>query len=589
MALDDLMRKGLAAQQAGRHDEARAIYQQVLAAEPKRPDALHYLGLIASQLGDFGPALDLMKWAVALRPDVPQFHANLGNALRACGRRTEAIDCYHAALRINPQSATYRVNLGNTLWELGQLDDARSALAEATRLAPNSAPGHQGLGLVHKDLGQLDEAIAAFRRTAELDPSLVSAASGYLYTLNYHPGYDPEQISAEHRRWAFVHADPLTAAAAPLTNDPTPDRRLRVGYVSSCFRDHAVNFFFEPLLGAHDRDVVEVFCYSDVAAPDDVTRRLQTLAHGWRLLVGQDDAAVAETVRRDRIDVLVDLNGHMGAHRLLAFARRPAPVQVTYIGYQATTGMTAMDYRLTDDHADPTGQTDGWHTERLLRLPGAFFCYRPPAESPDVVPPPCLSNGSITFGSFNAFAKITPSVLATWAEILRQVPDSRLHLLVPRSTSLQERVQRLMSDHGIVPDRIVFVGRAARHEYLLAYQNVDVALDPFPFNGHTTTCDALWMGVPVVAMCGRSYVQRYGSTALVALGLDDLLATGREEYIGTAVRWARDFARLAQLRTKLRRKMASSVLCDDKAFAAKVESAYREMWRKWCYSRVAIV
>jgi predicted O-linked N-acetylglucosamine transferase (SPINDLY family) len=585
MTADELMRQGLAAHQAGRLDETRAIYEQVLAVDPRRPDALHYLGLLLSHLGDFGPALDLMERALALRPDVPQFHANLGNALRACDRRTEAAERYHAALRLKPDSPIYRLNLGNTLWELGRLDEALSALEEAAQRAPDSAAVHNGLGLVYKDLGRLDEAISSLQRAVELDPSLIVAASGWLYALNYQPSYSPEQIFAEHRQWAAAHADPLTAVAPANENDPTPERRLRVGYVSSCFRDHAVNFFVEPLLKAHDRDAFEVFCYSDVVCPDDVTRRLQTTADRWQSLVGLNAAAVAELIRHDGIDILVDLNGHMGAHRLLAFARRPAPVQATYIGYQATTGMAAMDYRLTDAHADPPGQTDAWHTEKLVRLPESFFCYEPPAECPDVVPPPCLTSGEVTFGSFNAFAKVTSDVLSVWAEILRQTPGSKLNLIVPQSASLVERVRRLMSQDGISPNRIVFVPRAARSEYLLAYQRVDIALDPFPFNGHTTTCDALWMGVPVIAMCGRRYVERYGGTAIVALGLADFLATSCKDYIAAAVRLARDSERLAEIRAALRQRMAESALCDASGFAAKVEAAYRQMWKTWCSSK----
>ncbi len=557
---------------------ARSLYESVLASEPQHPDALHFLGLVYSQEGNFGPALDLMESALALRPDLPQFHGNLANALRACGERARAVQQYHAALQINPHSATYRLNLGNTLWELEQFEDAHHQFCEALRRAPELAEAHHGLGLVYKDLGLIDEALASLRRALELKPAFANAASAWLYMMNYHPDREPEEIFAEHCRWGKVHADPLTAAAPAPQNDRDPKRRLRVGYVSSCFRDHAVNFFVEPILEAHDRRSFEVLCYSDVTAQDRVTDRLRSLVPLWRSIIGLSNVAAADLIRRDEVDILVDLNGHMGSHRLLMFAMRPAPIQATYLGYQATTGMKGMDYRLTDAGADPPGLTERWHTETLVRIPEAFFCYRPPIESPAVNALPCRSQGSITFGSFNNFSKVTPQVLTVWAELLRRLPDARLHLLVPDAASLRHRVLEIFRVHGDCASRVSFVPRGRRGDYLRRIQAVDIALDPFPFNGHTTTCDALWMGVPVVVMRGRSYVQRYGSTPLLCLGLDDLVAETPEKYVATAIRWAQDVERLARTRDSLRGMMATSVLLDARTFTARLEEAYRQMW-----------
>jgi predicted O-linked N-acetylglucosamine transferase (SPINDLY family) len=352
--------------------------------------------------------------------------------------------------------------------------------------------------------------------------------------------------------------------------------------VSCFFRQHAINFFTEPLILAHDRDAVEIHLYSDVANPDDVTRRLAAAVDGWHSIVGQPDDVVAAGIRRDGMDILVDLNGHMGAHRLLMFARRPAPVQVTYLGYQATTGMRAVDYRLTDAFADPLTKTDAWHAETLVRLPNSFFCYRPPSECPPVTPSQAQSHGFVTFGSFNAFAKVTPAVIAAWSEILRMVPDSRIHILIPPADSLAIKVNNLFHAEGVTADRITLVRRSPQREYLAAIQAVDIALDTFPFNGHTTTCDALWMGVPVVALCGASYVQRYGSSALKSLGLDDLLSDNVNDYVATAVRWTNDLETLVELRNSLRVRMTKSNLLDARQFAAHVEHACREMWQTWC-------
>ena len=574
---------GIALQEQGKLAEATASYRLALSLNPDYAEAHNNLGNVLKEQGKLEEAADSFRQALRLRPNDAQTHNNLGVALRAQGKHEEALFSYRQALRLHvhvaeahyrrvlslkpddaeayyklgvtlmlqgkaeeaivsyqqalllqPDNAEAHVNLGNVLREQGRLEEAIACY----RQAPAISEAQRGLGLACMQLGQLDEAIAAFRRAADLNPSQHTAGTNLLYAINFHPGWAPEQIAAEHRRWAATHADHLAAAAPSFANDPSSDRVLRIGYVSSCFRDHAVNFFIEPVLAAHDGRSFQVVCYSDLAVADEVTRKLQAMAHEWQSIYGLSDAQVAAQIRRDRIDILVDLNGHMGTSRLLAFAR-PAPIQVAYLGYQATTGMAAMDYRLTDAHADPPGVTDGWHTETLVRLP-IFFCYRPTAESPACVPPPSSRQwgglGAVTFGSFNNFAKITPQVLAVWAEILNQLPDARLQLLIPKSESIQERVLTQMGALGISPRRLIFAARGPRTEYLERYQTVDIALDPFPFNGHTTTCDALWMGVPVVSMCGQSYVQRFGTTALIALGLEDLIARNPPEYIAAALR-----------------------------------------------------
>ena len=581
-AADKLAGQGLAKHRLGDHSGAETLYRQALTLHPQHADALHYLGLLSYQTGWLAEGIALMERAVQLRPDVPHFHGNLGNAYRAAGQRARAVAAYQQALRLNPRAPIVRLNLGNTLWEMGRFDEAPPQFARALLLEPRLAEAHLGQGLVCKDLGLLDEALAAFARAAELRPDLHAAHSNWLYALNFHPASTPGQIFDAHRAWAARHADPLSATAPPPLAGQDPSRRLRIGYVSPFFRDHALNFFAEPFIGAHDRAAFEITCYSDVAAPDAVTAHLRAAVDHWRSTVGLSDAALAEGIRADGIDILVDLSGHMGTNRLLAFARRPAPVQVTYLGYQATTGLAVMDYRLTDAHADPPGATEAWHTETLVRLPQAFFCYRPPTEAPQVVDPPCLKRKAITFGSFNIFAKVTPAVLATWAAILGHVTGSRLQLLVPDTGSLRRRVVGIMADHGVGEKRLDFVPRAPRKEYLRRFQTVDIVLDPFPFNGHTTTCDALWMGVPVVVLAGQSYVQRYGSSALVHLGLEDLIAGTPAAYVEIAASWAAESTRLIAVRRTLRERMRASVLCDAAGFTRTLEASYREMWRAFC-------
>jgi predicted O-linked N-acetylglucosamine transferase (SPINDLY family) len=395
------------------------------------------------------------------------------------------------------------------------------------------------------------------------------------------PSADPATVFAEHRAWSARHAEGLTAAAAPHPNDRSLERRLRVGYVSAHFRNHAVNFFVEPILASHDRSRFEVFCYSNVEFPDHVTAQLQTAVDHWRPIRNEPDDRVAQLIRDDAIDILIDLTGHIGENRLLVFALKPAPVQVTYIGYQNTTGMSAMDYRLTDERADPPGVTDRYYTERLVRLPRAFFCYQP-GEAPAVSPSPANERGHVTFGSFNLFAKVNAQVIATWIEILARVPDSRLWVLANQGGYAEQKFAEQARARGVDPARVEIHARRPRAEYLRLVSGVDIALDPFPFNGHTTTCDAIWMGVPVVMLEGDAYASRFGGSVLANVGLGELIANSPDQYVDIAVALANDGDKLARLRAELRPRMAASPLMDFVGFTRNLEAAYRQMWADWC-------
>jgi protein O-GlcNAc transferase len=415
-----------------------------------------------------------------------------------------------------------------------------------------------------------------------LGPEDPRAQSNLIYTLNMHPGYEPSAIWAEHRLWGQTFADPLTAASRPHSNDRTPERRLRVGYVSAHFKEHAVNFFVEPILAHHRPEQVEVYCYANLLQGDATTERLRGYAQHWREIAALADQQVADMIRADQIDILVDLSGHIAGNRLQVFAHKPAPLQVTYIGYQNTTGMAAMDFRLTDDWSDPPGTTDAFYTEKLVRLPRSFFCYQPSANAPAVVPLPATTRGYVTFGSFNNFAKVTPQVLAAWAEILARVPDSRLIILADAVPSLLAYMAQSFAEGGIAADRVEVAARRPRSDYLELINGVDIALDPFPFQGHTTTCDALWQGLPVVTLAGQTYAQRFGSSTLMTLGLNDLVTPTIEAYVQTAVELAADHESLAKLRDGLRQRMIDSPLADYSAFTANLETQYQTLWRNCC-------
>jgi predicted O-linked N-acetylglucosamine transferase (SPINDLY family) len=367
-------------------------------------------------------------------------------------------------------------------------------------------------------------------------------------------------------------------------NDRTDGRRLKVGYVSPDFRQHSVAYFLEPLLRSHDRKVIEVFCYAEVGWPDTVTERFKQLADHWVTTVGMSDDATAERIRRDGIDILVDLAGHTSKNRLPVFARKPAPVQVTWLGYPNTTGLTAIDYRFVDAVTDPEGETEALASETLVRLPGGFLCYGGPDDAPAPGPVPSLTTGTVTFGSFNNPAKLSAATLDAWADVLARLPQARLLLKGKPFADPATRALYLdrLAKRGVAVERIELVAWLPEEGHLALYNRIDIALDPFPYNGTTTTCEALWMGVPVITLRGDRHASRVGASLLTQTRLTDLIADSVEAYVETAVALAGDPARLSELRQSLRPRMAASPLCDAPAFADKIEHAYRTIWQRWC-------
>lgn len=557
-------------------------FRQALHLDPRHAKALTNLGKIIEDQGDYLEALDYYNRAVAADPNYAKARLYRGDGHKVLGRGNEALADYKHALRLQPHNVEAYNALANLCNDLSWPDEAVEYCRKGLEQDPNSAALHNNLGTALGNRGQVLEGVNAARQAMALRPDNQSVFSNLIYSLNRLPDYPVDTLFEEHLEWARRHAEPLTMLAAPHNNAPQADRRLRLGYVSPYFRNHSVNFFSEPLIAAHNHDDFEIFCYSDVRRPDDITARLQASADHWRDCSHKSDKKVAEMVRDDAIDILVDLTGHIAGTRLLAFARKPAPVQVTYLGYQNTTGMSAMDYRLTDELADPPGATDKFYTEKLVRLPRAFFCYQPAENAPPITPLPARSSGRVTFGSFNNFNKITPQAICTWLKILERVPNSRLLLLTYRSDYLARRFEELARSHGLDPGRIELVRKRPRAEYYGLVQQADIALDPFPFNGHTTTCDAIWLGVPVVKLEGCMYASRFGGSVLANVGLDDLIAPSVEEYVERAVGLAGDLDRLAELRGQLRPRMAASALLDFQGFTRNVEAAYRQMWVDWC-------
>lgn len=564
----------------GRPREAIAAYREVVRLRPDHAVAWNNLGYPLAQIGAFAEAVDCHWRALAIRPNDPEILNNLGNALAGAGQTDEAIASYRAAIQARPAYAEAHANLTNVFRRAGRLEEALTACDDALQALPGVAKLHVVRGLVLQQRGQTAEAHRDFARAVELDPRSESARSALLFNLNYFEG-DPARLFQAHASWDEAIGTVLRSQT-PFTCERRPARRLRVGYVSPNLCLHSVAFFLEPLLAAHDRGVIESWCYADVAKGDEVTRRLRSLSDHWRDIAGWTPDAVARAIRADAIDILVDLAGHTASNLPLVFARKPAPVQVAWLGYPNTAGMRAMDYRLTDARADPPGESDQYHVESLVRLPGGFLCYRPPDESPEIANSP---HPGVTFGSFNKLAKVGDEVIAAWARILHSVPDSRL-IIKNRGLGDAAAVRRYrerFARSGVAGDRLELrTWVPSKSGHLGQYADVDVGLDTFPYNGTTTTCEALWMGMPVVCLAGNRHAARVGVSLLSQLGLSDLIAADVDAYVQLAAALAADPARRAELRASLRARMRSSPLCDAQRFAREVEAAYRAMWEKWC-------
>jgi protein O-GlcNAc transferase len=561
---------------AGRLAEAERGYRAVLQREPEHADSLHSLGVIALQTGNVEAALGLVQRAVALRPEAAVARNNLGQVLERLGRDDEAVRCYEAAIGLDPTYAEAHNNLGYLRARQDRLTDAEAFYRKAIELDGRYAEPHANRGNLLKDRGELDAAIGSYRRAIELRPDLSALHSNLLLALHYHPDASPADLLREHLSWAERHVAPLVTGRRPHDNEPEANRRLRVGYVSPDFREHPVARFILPLFREHDRRQVEVFAYSDVTTPDPVTGLVRERVDSWRDVTRLGDEQLADAVRADKIDILVDLAAHSGHNRLLMFARKPAPVQITYLAYCSTTGVDAIDYRVTDRFLDPPGEPEHY-TETSLRLPHCFWCYSvPPLGRPATQ----RRAGPPTFGCLNNFAKVSDFTLGLWMRLLRRVPEARL-LLYARTEAHRDRVRRAFREAGVEESRAAFVGRQSLAQYLGTYGEIDVALDPHPYGGGTTTCDALWMGVPVVSLAGRTAVSRAGSTLLGNVGLEHLVAHSEEQYVELAAGLIRD-AGLAASRRELRERIESSPVMDAPQFGRDFEAALRYAWRAWC-------
>ncbi|MBL8826718.1 MAG: tetratricopeptide repeat protein [Planctomycetaceae bacterium] len=570
---------GNALRALARTDDAMAAYRRALALAPPYAEAHTNLGVLLREQGQIAAAVEHYRAAVAARPDFAPGLFNLGNALQALSLASpvETLSLYEAAVRLQPDYHEAHTNLGVLLKQTGRLDESVTAYQAALRLNPTFVEALSNLAVAYQDLGLLADARRTLEQAMALDPDFTEIHSNYLFIANYFPELSPQQLRDLHVRWTDTQVRGVEPWQLP-SRDRRPDRRLRIGLVSPDLRMHPVGRFIAAWFEHHDRTQFETFVYADVQRADDWTAWLQARAAIWRDVRHWKHATLAEQIVADEIDVLVDLAGHTSHNRLPVFAMRPAPVQISYLGYPNTTGLTTIDYLITDAIADPPGY-ESHYTEHLLRLEPGFTCFYPPEVSPDVNELPAGESGMITFGGLHNLAKLNDDVLDLWADLLRATPNSRL-LLVRDALcgSAKTRISDALVSRCIDATRFEL-----RHEliggHLAAYNQIDIALDTFPWSGHTTACEALWMGVPVVTLATDRHAGRMVASVLHSIGRDAWVATNRDQYLAIAQRLAGDHEQLATLRRNLRRELVASPLCDTVRFSDQLAGAFRQAWQ----------
>jgi len=563
---------------AGRFGEVEKQTRLLLERYPNSGYLWKLLGSTLHRLDK--DALPALNKAVKLLPNDPETHFNLGITQKSLGQLEAAVASYRIAVKLKPDFAGAYNNLADTLQELGQFEAAMIACRRALELKPNYPGAYFNLGNTQKDLGQLDDAIASYRRALEIQPDFTRVHGGLLFTLNYHPDLSAEEIYRLYQGFDSQHCLPLRPMWREHTNDRDPNRRLRIGYVSADFKHHSCRSFIEPLLAHHDKTQVEVFAYAEISKEDYMTARYKGYVDHWIPTKGMSDETLAERIRADRIDVLADLAGHTAGNRLLTFARKPAPVSFSWMGYGYTTGLTAIDYYLTDEVSTPPG-SEGLFAEQPWRIDTPAYAYRPNSDMGEVNGLPVLQCGHITFGTLTRSVRINYRTIRVWSEILKRVEGSRLVINSSnfKEQMMRERIAEKFSEQGISRERLEIGYHSPPWDVM---RGIDIGLDCFPHNSGTTLFESLYMGIPFITLADRPSVGRLGSCILHGIGHPEWIAGSEEEYIAKALELSNNLERLAALRMSLREEMSKSPLLDEPGFARKVEAAYRKMWKLWC-------
>ncbi|MDO8653796.1 MAG: tetratricopeptide repeat protein [Undibacterium sp.] len=562
---------------------AEQCFRNALALNPGYVDAHHGLAKVLENQGKVNEAVACYLALLASGDHTVSTYNNLGNIYAQQDQYDEAVALFAKALDIDPKSAETYCNLGFTYVMQGKLGDAIETLGRAIRLKPDLAMTHLNLSGALGSLSRYEEAIALLRSFMAINPNDFEIHSNLLFLSQFVDSLTPSNLFNEHLQFSERFEMPYKGLWRSHDNSQNPRKRLKIAYISADFRSHAVATFIEPVLAKHDKSEFEVYCYYNHPRHDAVTVRIQSFADHWVPCLNLSDDQLAERIRQDGIDILIDLSGHTGGNRLLTFSRKPAPVQMTYLGYPGTSGLSAMDYRITDCYADPKGAEE-YYSEKLIRLPDSLCCYQPVVDMPEVSPLPALANGYITFGSFNNGNKIDQHAIALWARILVALPTSRLLMATIPEGDRRVWIAKRFEEEGVASNRIDFYGKLPAREFHLLFQKVDIALDPLLITGGTTTCESLWMGVPVIVLVGQRFIHRVGYSFLSSAGLSHFGVLTKEEYVRIALETAADIPRLAKLRDSMRAQIATSPLMDQTRFTLNIENAYRQAWVTWCNS-----
>jgi predicted O-linked N-acetylglucosamine transferase (SPINDLY family) len=577
---------GAALKDQGKLKDAIQAFSKVIQLKPDYIEAYYNRGVVLQELGQLSKAVDSYNKAIQLKPDYVQAYNNSGLALQELGQLDKALKSCEQAIQLKLDYAEAYNNYGYVLEELGQLDKAFNSYEQAIQLKPDFAEAYNNRGNALKEIGQVDEAIDSYDKAIQFKPDYAVAYSNRNFALNYSSELTQTDIFQKHLEFEKQFGRKILENKLNPLFSKRRNTRLKVGYISADFNNHSVGYFFEPLLKSHDKGSIEIYCYYNNARADDTTKRLMEESEHWRSIVGMNDKDVVNLIKKDSIDILVDLVGHTAKNRLTVFTYKPAPIQVTWLGYPNTTGLSAIDYRFTDDVVDPIGRTDDLHSEKLIRLQNGFLCYQGDKLLPPNSALPCLKREHITFGSFNNLSKVTHQVVKIWSKILQSVPNSHL-LLKSKQLSdakTKSRYIEMFKHEGIPENRLeLYSWLPGKEEHMELYNSIDIGLDPFPYNGTTTTCEALWMGVPVITMFGNLHAGRVGASIMTHANLENLIAMGTDEYVNMAVKYANNTDYLVKLRNELRSKILRSALCDNNAFAKNIEKAYQEMYGQYLH------
>ncbi|MBL7007131.1 MAG: FkbM family methyltransferase [Spirochaetia bacterium] len=608
---------GAAFYEKGEFQDAIVPYRKAISAKPDYIEAYCNLGVVFMELKKFDSALDTFRQAITINPNSEDTHNLVGSAYREIGQQDDAIKSFFNALKINPDFVDAHINLGLTFRKQGKTEEAIESINRALCIDPTSASAHYNLGLIYKDLkrpddsltcyqraidfnsnfteaynnlgntysnlGNLEKAIENYRKALNTKPDAAYILSNILLTEHYRCGQSHEKLYELHREWDRSYGQ--NKVNTEHKNAPNPDRRIRIGFVSPNLGHHPVGYFIVPLLKNLENSEIETVLYSDHSG-DTQTNKIRASSDGWRDSRDYSDDELSVAITDDEIDILVDLAGHSSGNRLLVFAKKLAPIQVAWAGYVGTTGLSAIDYLLSDKYSTTTSE-EKFYSETVVRMPDGWLCYEPPEYAPAIDLSPCSKNNFVTFGSFSNPIKINAEVVSVWAKILMEVPNSKLLIKYRGMDSVtnRNRILEMFEAEGADKGKIIIEGHSPHVELLERYNHVDIALDPFPYSGGLTTYEALWMGVPVITFPGETFASRHSLSHLKTIGLHELVASNRENYIKLAVELANDKSRITDFRATLRQKMAASPICDGKKFAVNFTAIMREIWRNWCFNK----